>query len=273
MFNWLFGKKKEAVTENVVLDDPVIEETVEENPIMDKLFESFPELKRLCEMQFEMDQRIYKNSPDKIGTEIPKLLDVRYYKQLQKLPEISKVMSNGCLHHQGRLYTYLSVNNEYVTILKVDRYGYDIVLYTSANKINPPVLRVAENLSNNVDSWDMFINITDISKGTSEIVEYTEECIKNLKKGLSGYPMEIHGYIELRKYLIKGDIRISLSEKTLKVKSDKVNLSNSEIELLKEISLDYEHALIKKTKLEFEKEETQKRALMDQIVAELFKGE
>lgn len=284
MFNWLFGKKKSvelpAAVETTIVNEeiteaaiPVYEETPKERSNIDTLFEAFPTLKHLCDMQFEMDQKIYVTSSAINPVIAPKFTDVSHYKKLVELPEISKVLSNDLYHHEGNLYTYLSVNNEYVTIVKVDRYGYDPRLYTSVNKINPPVLRVVENLSNNADSWDMLVNITNISKGTSEIVGYTEECIKNLKKGLLGYPMEIHGYIELRKYLIKGDIEISLSEKTLKVKSDEITLSNGEIELLKEISLDYERKLIQNAKLEFEKEENKKRAAMDEVVAELFKGE
>ena len=284
MFNWLFDKKKsvelpaavettivnEEITEAVI---PVYEETPKEKSNIDMLFEVFPTLKHLCDMQFEMDQKIYVTSSAITGLIAPKFTDVSHYKKLVGLPEISKVMSNSCHHHEGKLYSYLSVNNEYVNIVKVDRYGYDPRLYPSVDKINPPVLRVAENLSNNADSWDMLVKITNISEGTSETVGYTEECIKNLKKGLVGYPMEIRGHIEVRKYLIKGDIEISISEKTLKVKSDKINLSNGEVGMLTEISLDYERKLIQNAKLEFEKEENQKRAAMDEVVAELFKGE
>lgn len=103
MFNWLFGKKKETTTENVVLEVEVLDDPViEENPKMDKLFESFPELKRLCDMQFENDQNAYKN-PVYVSSyrSEPKFSEVKYYRELKVLPEVSKVMSNGCLHKGG----------------------------------------------------------------------------------------------------------------------------------------------------------------------------
>lgn len=279
MFNWLFGKKKEAtasvVLEIEVLDNPTME-VVDENPNMVKLFEAFPELKELCNVQLDMDKTMhekYSSLYDETKQHLPKITETQCYKKLSVLPAINKVFANGSYFNYGVFYSYLSVDNRYINIRKVDSADGVTHVWTNVYIINPPVLRVVENLFNNADSWDMLVNITNISEGTSEIVGYTEECIKNLKKGLSGYPMEIQGYIELRKYLIKGDIRISLSEKTLKVKSDEIKLSSGEIELLKEISLDYEHKLIQNAKIEFEKEETQKRAAMDEVVAELFKGE
>ncbi len=277
MFNWLFGKKKEATTNVVleieVLDNPVVEEVVEETPNIIKLFEAFPTLKKLCEIQFEMDQRIYVTSSGNTGLIAPKFTDVSYYKKLVELPEISKVMSNDCHHNGDKLYSYLSVSNEYVTILKSEDFRCEPRLYFSIKKINPPVMRVVENLSNNTDSWDIMVNVVTHHEDESETMGFTEACIKSLRTDGLGYPESFGSFRTVKKYLIKGDIEISISEKTLKVKSDKINLSKGEAELLKEISADYEHKLIKHAKLEFEKEENQKRAAMDQVVAELFKGE
>lgn len=284
MFNWLFGKKKSvelpAAVETTIVNEeitevviPVYEETPKERSNIDMLFEAFPTLKHLCDMQFEMDQKIYVNSSAITGLIAPKFTDVSHYKKLSELPEISKALSNDLYHHEGKFYSYLSVNNEYVTIVKVDRYGYDPRLYTSANKINPPVLRVVENLFNNADSWDMLVDVVTPHEDKSETMGFTEACIKSLRTDGLGYPTSFKGFRTISKYLIKGDIEISLSKETLKVKSDEINLSSGEIELLKEISLDYESKMIQNAKLEFEKEENQKRAAMDEVVAELFKGE
>lgn len=283
MFNWLFGKKKSvelpAVVETTIVNEeitetviPVYEETPKEKSNIDILFEVFPDLKELCDRQLEATKNFYRSIEVQSLKDTHKLSDVKYYGQLRDLPEIDKVMSDGCYHDNGNLYSYLSDDGKYVTIHKSHYTSRDPDLYISVNIINPPVLRVVENLINDVSSWDIAVIIED-HKGCSNIMSFTEACFQSLRSGGLGYPHSVSHVRKVKKYLHRRRIRVSLFEETLKVNSDEINLAKGEVRLLEEVISDYEWQLVKEARLKFEEEETQKRAAMDEVVAELLKGE
>lgn len=205
MFNWLFGKKEEA-TENVVVVNTQAKRESSKN-----VFEVFEDL-----------AAVFKDNQGALT-------------MLQMLPEVHIVINNDLLHELVGC-SYLTQEGYYVAIRKRLLHTLETSLHTNKTQVQPPIMRVVENLYHNFKKWE-FCYQTTTPFNTMKIFQ-----------------------------MWRDNIFINMETKTLKVGDNSITLDNEEVGILGHIAIDLLNTKIKE-------EENQKRAAMDRVVAELFKGE